>query len=621
MDPVSDNFASVRSISGVTSQAEPTAPPVPGGGRGRWAWVVGTLLAAAVLMFCYLRIAGTTQVNSDGAGLAWEASDILHGNVLLHGWWATDVSFYTTELPEYVIVTAFAGLRPEVVHICSALTYTLLVLLAAFVARGRARGALGVVRALVAAGVVLAPQPTGPTQVLLGSPDHVGTGVPVLLLLLLLEWAPARRWYVPVGAGVLLAWSIVGDPLIEVVGVLPLFLACLIRAARILWRWRAAGPPPAGQARPLRSRARGAWSAAWYELSLAAAAAAAVPAAKLANHILVHLGGIRTASAWYGHLLPLYQIRRELPLAWQSTLTLFGADHAAVHGTGNIVFARLHFIGVFAVIIAIAVAAWHLLRPRATLAPAGSLSGGAAAPPGDLIADILLLAIAANFAAFLTVVPIQNIYSAHEIGPVLSLGAALAGRALGDPIVAGWRRGRRTPHKQAAGEPVRRSSWLGRWPSRPGRLLLPVAAAILACYAMMLGIATTHTQAAPRNVGLAGWLARHHLTSGLAPYWEASSVTVDSGGAITVLSVEPHAGHLVPRHWQNDVLLADPAGHTANFVIISPAENVRRSDAIATFGKPADSYRWGPYTILVWHENLLPMLSKPAAKSRSGTLT
>src|SRR5580693_1789154 len=197
-----------------------------------------TPAAAAALMFCYLRIAGVTQVNSDGAGLVLEASSILHGNVLLHGWWATDVSFYTTELPGYVAVTAFAGLRPEVVHICSALTYTLLVLLAAFVARGRARGAEGVIRALLAAGIMLAPQPTGPTQVLLGSPDHVGTAVPLLVLLLFLEWAPAR-WYGPAVAGILLAVAIVGDPLVEVIGVLPLVLCCLIRAGRILWQRRA----------------------------------------------------------------------------------------------------------------------------------------------------------------------------------------------------------------------------------------------------------------------------------------------------------------------------------------------------------------------------------------------
>src|SRR5215469_9241985 len=174
-------------MSGGTREVETAPAPPAGRARGRLAWTGGTLLAALVLMFCYLRIAGATQVNSDGAGLVLEASSILHGNVLLHGWWATDVSFYTTELPEYVAVTGIAGVRPEVVHICSALTYTLLVLLAAFVARGRARGPEGVVRALLAATVMLAPQPTGPTVVLLGSPDHVGTAVPLLLLLLLLD--------------------------------------------------------------------------------------------------------------------------------------------------------------------------------------------------------------------------------------------------------------------------------------------------------------------------------------------------------------------------------------------------------------------------------------------------
>ena len=150
------------------------------------------------------------------------------------------------------------------VHICSALTYTLLVLLAAFVARGRARGAEGVVRALLAATVMLAPQPTGPTPVLLGSPDHVGTALPVLLLLLLLDRAPdprARaRWYVPVCGAIcvataaLLALTIVGDPLAEVVGVVPLVLACLLRAVRISCHpahaGRVAGRPAATTTRP-----------------------------------------------------------------------------------------------------------------------------------------------------------------------------------------------------------------------------------------------------------------------------------------------------------------------------------------------------------------------------------
>jgi len=588
---------------------------------GRVKWAAGTLLAAAAVMFCYLRIAGATQVNSDGAGLELEAWNILHGNLLLHGWWATDVSFYTTEVPEYVAVTALTGLRPEAVHIASALTYTLLVVLAAFVARGRARGAEGVVRALIAAGVILAPQPTGPTQVLLGSPDHIGTGVPVLLLLLLLDrgqGSQARpRWYVPVGAGVLVAWAIVGDPLMEVVGALPLFVACLIGAARVLWRRppaAAAGPGPEGQAAPPSPRwsVPRVWPVAWYELSLAGAAVLAVPAAWAANRILVDLGGIRVAGATY-HLLPLHQIAAGFPMAVRSVFALFGADYHGVSGTGNHVFAYLHFIGVAAVFFGVVLAVRLLVWPGAGLAVRSSPGAGNVAPAGDLVTDILLLAIAANFAAFLVEVPKPNIYTAHEIGPVLSLGAALAGRTLGSLVAGPSTRDPRAldpraPQSQAAvtGRP-------GRW-SWPRRMLRPALAAGLACYIGMLGYAAAHNQAEPRNVGLTGWLAEHHLKSGLAPYWEASSVTVDSGGAITVLALEPvrGRGYVAARPWQSDVLLAKPAkGRAANFVIISPAEDVTRGDVLGTFGQPAHSYRYGSFTILAWNENLLPALAHP----------
>ena len=109
-----------------------------------------------------------------------QAQSMLHGNLLLSGWRTSDVSFYTTELPEYMLVVAFRGLRPDVVHICGALTYTLTVLLAAFLARGRATGRAGVVRALLAAAIMLAPSIAGGTEVFLENPDHAGTAVPIL---------------------------------------------------------------------------------------------------------------------------------------------------------------------------------------------------------------------------------------------------------------------------------------------------------------------------------------------------------------------------------------------------------------------------------------------------------
>ena len=67
------------------------------------------VLAAAVLFACYWRQSLTQPMCSDGAANALQAWDMLHGNLLLHGWLVSDVSFYTTELPQYMLIEA---LRP-----------------------------------------------------------------------------------------------------------------------------------------------------------------------------------------------------------------------------------------------------------------------------------------------------------------------------------------------------------------------------------------------------------------------------------------------------------------------------------------------------------------------------
>jgi hypothetical protein len=69
------------------------------------AWVLAVIAAFAV----YLELARTRAVNSDGAGNALQAWDMLHGNLLLHGWSLSDVSFYTTELPQYMLVELVRG--------------------------------------------------------------------------------------------------------------------------------------------------------------------------------------------------------------------------------------------------------------------------------------------------------------------------------------------------------------------------------------------------------------------------------------------------------------------------------------------------------------------------------
>ena len=94
-------------------------------------------MATGTLFLCYLHVA-RAPVNSDGASNALQAWDMLHGNLLLHGWQLSDVSFYTTELPQYMLVEQLRGLGPDMVHVAAAMTYTLLILLAALLAKGTA---------------------------------------------------------------------------------------------------------------------------------------------------------------------------------------------------------------------------------------------------------------------------------------------------------------------------------------------------------------------------------------------------------------------------------------------------------------------------------------------------
>ena len=166
--------------------------------------------------------------------------------MLLHGWTIGDVTYYTTEVPEYALVEVFRGLRADVVHIAGAATYTLLVLAAGLLARGRATGREGLVRLLVGAGIMLAPQFGNATHLLLSQPDHLGTQLPLLLVFLMLDRAP-RRWYVPVAAGVVLTWVVIADRVALLTAAVPLALVC---GARVLLAVLPRPPAPAASRWP-----------------------------------------------------------------------------------------------------------------------------------------------------------------------------------------------------------------------------------------------------------------------------------------------------------------------------------------------------------------------------------
>src|ERR1035438_9898510 len=162
--------------------------------RRRPLTVVACLGAVAALYVAYLGQSRSLGTDADGASNVLQAWDMLHGNLLLRGWWLSDVSFYTTELPEYMLVELARGLNPGVINLAAAATYTLLLALAALLAKGRATGKAAVGRVLIAAGIMLAPGPVRSAGTLLSSPDHTGTGVPLLLTWLAIDRLGDRRY-------------------------------------------------------------------------------------------------------------------------------------------------------------------------------------------------------------------------------------------------------------------------------------------------------------------------------------------------------------------------------------------------------------------------------------------
>jgi hypothetical protein len=549
----------------------------------RLAWLAGFTAAGVALFALYLAQSSRgTYVTSDGASNALQAWAMLHGNLLLRGWTLSDVAFYTTELPEYMLVEAVHGLGAAVVHISAALTYTLLVLLAAALARGRATGREGVIRALVAAGIMLAPQLGDPSGVLLLSPDHVGTGVPLLLTWLLVDrgatWEGGRwgssRWLVPVLAGFILAWTAVADQLAEVIGALPLALVCAFRVCQGLWQSRG----PAGSRRRLREpglRERGwrelGWrELRWYELSLLAAAAVSVPLAKLATWAISAAGGwslnpVRTSVAGTAAL------GQRAYLTGMGILQLFGADFLGRPTAWQTAFAFVHLAGV-----AVAAAGLCLALRRFWTA--------------ELVIQVLVVSIVVNIAAYLVLVQAQDIKNTREIAAVLPFGAVLAGRLLAGRLLA------------------------------PGRLAAAAAisaGAVLACYGASLGYNISQPLVPNQPASLASWLTAHGLTRGLGGYWEANVVTLITGNRVQVRAIDVGSeGQLITgSYWEADLAWYDPATQYADYIVDTPllpwnprypGPLVRRMEAVA--GKPAQVYFYDGFSIAVWNQNLLTHL-------------
>ena len=571
--------------SGPDGQPADGALPTGSGRPGRWpswgrpgarrpwlrrlGWTVGLAAVAGALFLAYLRLSNTYPENSDQANLGLAAWDMLHGNLLLHGWVLSDVSFYTTELPQYALLELINGLSPGTFHAAAAMTYTLVLLLTVLLAMGRASdgagGREGVTRALIAGGMMLAPQLGVGVFILLLSVGHFGTSVPLLLTWLVLDRG-RPRWYVPVLAALLLAWASIADTLVLVAGVAPLAAVALVRVAGALI-------------------ARQGWRAVRYPLSLAVAAGAA--AALWAGAA----PGLRALGAYTVHPVPFHVI------AWSdlgaharttglSLLALFGASFRGVHGGWAVTFAAFHLVGLAAAGVTLIVVVSRFFRR-------------------SLVDQLLAVAIVATLLLYLGSNFSSGILNGREIAIVLPFSAALTARTLAPRLT------RPRPAPKAA--PLHPQASL--WPQGLRRSVAAFLAVVLAGYAACLGYQLTQPSVPAANVRLAGWLSAHQLSHGLSGYWQASSVTVASAGSkqtphVTIRALAGHFSGVVPYEWEAKPGWFDWRTQYANFIVLQNQPGYftywePTSQLKSVFGTPAVTYHTGPYTILVYHQNLL----------------
>jgi hypothetical protein len=344
-----------------------------------------------VLFFAYLAEAQKLPIFGDGSAQALQAWDMLHGNLLLHGWALSDVSFYSTELPQYMLIELIRGLNPDVVHIAAAMTYALLVVLTAVLAKGKATGREALARVLIPVGIMLAPslgpilssRGTSSAWIVLSDPDHTGTQVPLVLTWLVLDRL-RPRWWLPVLVFAMLTWVEIADSTAIFEGALPIAAACAVRMYR----------------------RRGSLSGQWHDLSLAVGAIASAGASMAALAVIRSHGGFVVNPA-PPSLATVDGMTSQLWIKVQSILTLFGANFFGM-SAGHALIPIAH-------LVALALVAWGVTRAvRRFFADD----------------DLGMQVVTASFLMLLAAFIFGYRDAAREAVGLLPMGAVLAGRML-----------------------------------------------------------------------------------------------------------------------------------------------------------------------------------------------
>ena len=520
------------------------------------------LASAAAFFGLCLAQSLTAPWTADTADTALQGWALVHGHLLLHGWWEPDVTFYTFDAPLYGLCMRVFGFGSTALHVAGALLYTLVFLAAAWLAKGDSHGRQARLRVALTALMLSAPLFRG---ALLGTlmlvPDHCGTVVFALVSFALVSQASGRRWAsgAPWALCAVLTLGQFGDATVRYVAVPALLLVCLLDS---LIERRVPAP----------------------RLRFAMAAIASVPVSMLLRLLMKSQGAYYMAEA-HTRIAPTTDWGWHLEGTWLSLLSLFGV--------------RTDFPGVDA-----AQVAGSLVGGFVLLCGLGGLAHTAVRWTSVDVADRLLaVSVVLYLGAYaFSGVTLRGGGGGYEFVGVLVLLGTLAARTLA-------RLRLRLPSRLPG--PTRSSERL------PVTAVTAVAGlAALTCLFSGTGLFVV-SQNSP-DQALAAWLEQHHLSYGLSGYWNAASTTVYSGGRVQLRQILAVPGGFVPYAWGAQQQWYEPARYDARFVVAEASgpqyTSITAAQAEASFGTPSAVYRVDGFTVLVYPYNLLTRGRPPHLK-------
>ena len=351
------------------------------------ATVVIAVIGCAALVAMYWLLSLPVPKTSDDATLVLYAEDILHGNVLLHGWTLPADSLFLTTVPAYVLGRLLFVPMTALLYLIPALSYALLVIACLVIVWQKVDVEHRILSSVLVFAVIALPSVVSsgpPTQ---GDGDHATTVLFVLLTFYLLSeknsaLKPTALW---ICAAVLLTMAAVGDPLAIIAGALPLM-------------WIGARFWLAGELTKART--------------LLMVGISALVFSTLLRWIIPAVGGFKTIDSNFS-FVAMYGLRDNFYYAVSSILSLFGADffaHRAMTFEAGLLL--VHFLTALLVI-------YLVYRSTATWWEDN----------GDLFLEFLLVAIVINLAARLLFAAPADDSQGYSIPltPVLFFSALIAG--------------------------------------------------------------------------------------------------------------------------------------------------------------------------------------------------